>query len=134
MSDLKSMIAKLEEYTLPLLEKVDRLRGQLMAECSHPIESVVQAPLFELYGGDCLPPFRVCTLCGLAEDTWGCGAHYLAPGFYGKLSPISREEAYGITLFSLTDDDYYSRLRSVRDGSKKAEDFWPPLPIPAPER
>lgn len=43
----------------------------LQAKCPHPAEEIFEVP----YEGEyfVLRPFRVCTLCGLGEEGWGCG-------------------------------------------------------------
>jgi len=55
---------------------------ELQSRCQHRVNEVVEGD-YKAYDYSTDPPFRVCTVCGYAEQGWGCG--------YWKLNYGSRE-------------------------------------------
>ena len=45
----------------------------LQAQCKHPEEEIFEVPYRDNTYFRATPPFRVCRLCGLGEEGWGCG-------------------------------------------------------------
>lgn len=73
--------------------KKKELVTKLQAKCKHPMKSVIEAEYMpsESEFFNALPPFRVCTLCGYAEEGWGCG--------YDKLT-CPPTESYDVPIVS----------------------------------
>jgi hypothetical protein len=74
--------------------------AELQAECKH--ERVIEAPYAPSLSGffNAMPPFRVCTVCGVTGDGWGCGYDMLATkrertrGTVTRVKDVTREAAY----------------------------------------
>ena len=86
-------------------QREKRLNG-MHEECPHPHEHIIEAKYRDGYFG-ATPPFRVCKLCGYAEEGWYCG--------YWKLS--TREECP--TLSRDAAQKYVLKFHSQDDLSKK---------------
>lgn len=64
------------------------------AQLSCPHERIVEAPFQPEGQSDCtVPPFRVCTDCGFAEEGWSCGYQILGRRQYNAFPIVSRTAA-----------------------------------------
>lgn len=96
--------------------------------CKHPLDQIRECDYQALNYGS-LPPMRICLLCGLSEEGWGAGHYFLARQLSVMEPNISRDELNRLSKFYLTQDDYWHRYHSIKDGVAKAEDFYPKLQI-----
>lgn len=79
---------------------------KLQAKCEHPVEALRDAPFV---GGTVIDqkPFRVCTLCGYAEEGWGCGYLKLRVGGIYNIPELSQDDARKYVLTYMRQDDMY---------------------------
>lgn len=56
-----------------LKQEKQKLRKQLSASCTHPALYVRERPYRTYNYGPATPPTRICILCGVTENGWGCG-------------------------------------------------------------
>ena len=94
IKELQEQAAKLCE---PIYAEIDKLNRRI-GRCTHPVEHIIEGnyiPDNSWGGGHATPPFRVCTICGYAEEGWGCGYYKLGPGVYDEkiIRTVKRREA-----------------------------------------
>lgn len=68
-----------------LKQEKEKLRKQLSASCTHPALYVRERPYQAFSYGPCMPPKRICILCGVTENGWGCG-HKILLKHTGKIT------------------------------------------------
>lgn len=90
---LFNQVGDIEERLVALQERRQQLLDQAHELCSHPIEQVRQAPPWQGIFGFADPPFRVCLVCGLAEEGWRKGYDKLYPNVFSGILGIERGEA-----------------------------------------
>ncbi len=83
----KQTIKKLEEerakLVKPLNDEISLLLNKIKTECVHPPKLIYEVP-YKPHGscdwdGEASdPPYRVCRVCGVREEGWGCGYKILA--------------------------------------------------------
>lgn len=87
--ELKNLIADRDHFN----NSIKVLTNQIIEKCPHPDSEIVEA----LYDDD-TPPYRICKICGLAEEGWGKGYSVLDPNIYcGSVPKITRSEAKLLT-------------------------------------
>ena len=86
---------KIERITHPLKEEILALH-KIIEGCKHPISHIVQGEYIpdddSYFGNHSTPDFRVCKICGYAEEGWGCGYRRLR-GSRKDVPEIHRHEA-----------------------------------------
>jgi hypothetical protein len=82
----------LQDKQAVLEQKADALLEQIQEVCPHPVESLLEAP-YQSYCESVSPPFRVCRLCGYAEEGWGCGYQKLGPNNY-DVPTLNRDRVF----------------------------------------
>lgn len=81
--------------------EVEAARGKLKLArrtaqkgCEHPQEEIVEGEyVSDSWGHNHTPPFRVCKLCGYAEEGWHCGYWKLGAGVYSGVKKLPRQKA-----------------------------------------
>lgn len=68
----KRLIDRLNGKIADLQYQANVAQEALFKMCDHPLDDIVFAHCYDSCG-DHLPPMRVCTICGLGEEGWGCG-------------------------------------------------------------
>lgn len=99
IKELHKSIADLtDKVTAPLWKRIAELESKIK-KCKHPESEIVEGeyistgPYSHDWDGECAtPPFRVCKICGFAEQGWGCGYKVLAPNNY-HIPTIKRSKA-----------------------------------------
>lgn len=81
--------------------------------CDHPSDEIIEAPEKKLYYFDCLKPFRVCRLCGYAEEEWGCGYKKLNKNVHLVLQ--CRESALPYVLTMVRQNDPPLRAEEFKE-------------------
>jgi hypothetical protein len=82
--------------------------AKLHAGCKHPVSEILEGRYEpESTYAYAKPEFRVCKLCGYAEEGWGSGFWKLARGIYDGIPQLSRDEAFKYVLKFHTQDDLY---------------------------
>lgn len=92
---IEQLHKEIDKITAPLWKKIHRLEAKIKT-CEHPISYVLQGkwkPNDAVYFNNGEPEFRVCTICGYAEEGWGCGFQKLGQHLYSEIKEVSREEA-----------------------------------------
>lgn len=75
-------------------EKLRKTRRQVQKYCDHPQKEIVEGEYrSDTWGHHHIPPFRVCKLCGYAEEGWHCGYWKLASRVYEGVPLLSWDEA-----------------------------------------
>jgi len=70
----KQKVEELDRTIQSLKDERQQIIKDMQETCDHPIEFVIEGEYKEGFDiGYADPPFRVCRLCGLAEEGWGCG-------------------------------------------------------------
>jgi len=114
------------------IDKLKKIKKKLIQEkvcsCIHPSDHVRECDYAKLNYLGSLPPRRVCLKCGLGEEGWGTGYHFLAPGILDPVN-LSRKEVQAATMFFLTQEEYWRRWHLIKDGKADNEDFHPGLKI-----
>lgn len=110
-SEIEEIRKEIDSLTAPLYEKITKLQEEI-DKCVHPISHIVEGEYSpDDYGwGSADPPFRVCTICGYAEEGWGCGYWKLAPRIY-DIKPISRNKAYTYVTKGVLSQEKLSNLK-----------------------
>ena len=87
---------------------------QLFRECPHPDNEVVEGRFKDNGWLGCTRPFRVCRLCGYAEEGWGMGYWKLAkPGTTIPSLPYDDARKYVRRQFS-QDEQWEARKRGPK--------------------
>ncbi len=88
----REALAKLD-FKIQALKDLREAKLLIMQEtCQHPTDELLEVAYEPSMFFDARPPFRVCKLCGYAEEGWGCGYWKLnAPR--EEIAQISREKA-----------------------------------------
>lgn len=77
----RQKLSNLQDQIRQLQSEANALIDEMINECPHPIDKIVEAA--EIPEGNTLEsgdPFRVCSVCGYAEDGWGVGFYKLGKG------------------------------------------------------
>jgi hypothetical protein len=76
-----------------LIEKRELIE-KTIKECEHPLSAICERPYVPTttLAGDSLPPYLVCTACGLSEQGWGSGYKKLKHADNKNVKQITREE------------------------------------------
>jgi hypothetical protein len=96
-------------------EKLRLARRKAQKSCEHPPEEIVEgayAP--DSYGHYHTPPYRVCKLCGYAEEGWHCGYWKLGNGVYSGIPSLSRKEAWKFVKGPIHSQEVLSEIRYDR--------------------
>lgn len=94
-------------------EKYENARIKLQINCPH--NNVVEGTFYpEESSLHSLPPFRVCTECGYAEEGWGCGYSFLEDKENREIKNVSREKAKNYVLGRVIDNKDHSDARFDR--------------------
>lgn len=118
---IKKQIEKIYEEAdkkaKPYEDEIERLEN-IIAKCPHPENYIVEGAYISgslcSYTGDVsTPPFRVCSLCGYAEEGWGCGYYKLAPNNYSMKS-IDRNTARKFVKRGILSQEELSNIRFNR--------------------
>lgn len=92
--------------------------AELQTACAHPLSEVVEGEYRpDPWGNNSTPPFRVCKLCGYAEEGWHCGYWKLGRGVYNGIQSMSRTEAFEYVLGCIVDQEELSRRRFATEAS-----------------
>lgn len=67
-ADVDAIDAKLSA----LQQERKEIIAEIQAQCQHPIDALIEGQYQSTYYST-TPPFRVCKLCGYAEEGWYCG-------------------------------------------------------------
>src|SRR5271155_2745 len=70
-------ITRLEEQQSRTKHRLNVLMVRVQKHCPHPVEQVREGQYIKHFTGGAAPPFRVCILCGYAEEGWGSGYLHL---------------------------------------------------------
>lgn len=84
---LRATIVKIEKALIAMKSQKEKLLKELQKKCGHEI--IVEKPYSTVFGIN--PPRRICVICSLEEEGWGCG--------YDKLQKkpskiVERDEFY----------------------------------------
>lgn len=91
-SEIKKIYKEIDTLTAPLYEKIAKLQ-RTIDKCAHPPTHIIEGEYDPDDGWrDAIPPFRVCTICGYAEEGWGCGYWKLSTDNI-KIPELTRTEA-----------------------------------------
>lgn len=97
-------VESLDKQIKALENKRHKAIEKLQTRCKHPVKQIVEAEYehsSDYFGAQ--SPFRICMLCGYAEEGWGCG--------YWKLDTreevlwISRKKAWDYVLKLYTQNE-----------------------------
>ncbi|RKZ95081.1 MAG: hypothetical protein DRQ40_04490 [Gammaproteobacteria bacterium] len=94
-------------------ENLKAARMEVQKSCEHPDEEVVEGKYEPCSYANATPPFRVCKLCGYAEQGWGCGYWKLGHGLY-SIPIVSRSEAFEFVSGGIIRQDQLSEVRYDR--------------------
>lgn len=109
---MRKRLSNLEQKISELQSKKTDFIKEMMDKCPHPIEQIVEGQ-FQPEGiiTSAKPSFRVCRLCGYAEEGWGY-YYKLAPGSYNGIPHLSREEAWKLVVKFHSRSQLYEMQRS----------------------
>jgi len=95
----------------------ERRETELLAmqtECDHPEDQILEAAYTPAGSfGYATPPFRVCKLCGYAEEGWNCG--YWKLKTREEIPTISRQKADRDYVLKFYSQDTLNERRFNRD-------------------
>ncbi len=98
MSELKKMRSRLVAIGV-LQNKLSRQRDELVKkmqkQCKHPL--IIETDYVPNDYGNATPPSRMCIICTLDEEGWGCGYKKLNVDKPFKI--VSRDEFYEYMVF-----------------------------------
>jgi hypothetical protein len=97
----RDKLAEIDSQIVSLKKKRKALISHRHKSCKHPISQIIQGKWRDNEWLHPDPEFRVCKICGYAEEGWGCGFWNLAPNNY-NIPEVSREEARKHVLVFLT--------------------------------
>jgi hypothetical protein len=88
-----------------LIEKRE-LINKTIKECPHPLSAIRERPYVPAATscGDSLPPYLVCTACGLSEKGWGCGYKKLRHAENKNVKQITTKEWAEVSLGIYNDE------------------------------
>jgi len=81
------------------------VKGQ--SACKHPADQILEGPYQDGYFTQ--PPFRVCKLCGYAEEGWHCGYWKLRDST--EVGSVSREYAMKYVINGIIPQSELSKKR-----------------------
>ena len=86
-----------------LLKEKRELIDKTIKECPHPLSAICERPyvLTTTLAGESLPPYLVCTACGLSEQGWGSGYKKLKHADNKNVKQITTKEWGEVSLLSL---------------------------------
>jgi len=101
-------LARIRELEAKLKELASQKEAAVLAlqeRCKHPRELAIDGvSVPSHFGGMLFRPFRVCRLCGYAEEGWGAG--------YWKLSKEPGSPATNSTIPELSHDEAWKHVRT----------------------
>lgn len=108
---VRTLIERLDAKINALEEQRKVLSKNGQKKCSHPASEILEA---EYVGGTYFstPPFRVCKLCGYAEEGWHCGYWKLRDD--NPVPSVSREAAMKYVIGGVLSQKQMSDLRFGR--------------------
>lgn len=96
-----------EQSLARIRQEIEELTKKLFDSCSHPHEATVEGDYTEWFR-----PFRVCRICGYAEQGWNVGYWKLnAP--YGTVPTLSREEAWKFVRKHFSQDELWEMRKAA---------------------
>lgn len=102
---MMSSIEKLDKQIEALKAKRKKQLQKTHTTCKHPIDEVVDGKYRDGYFG-ATPPFRVCKLCGYAEEGWNCGYWKLHKNKY-DIPQLDHDDAWKYVKEFHSQDDMY---------------------------
>ena len=104
------MIERLDAKIKKLEKQREETYAKSQKSCSHPASEVIEG---EYKSGHYFtsPPFRVCKLCGYAEEGWHCGYWKLSDGY---IPSVSREYAMKYVIGGVRSQEDISKERFNR--------------------
>ncbi|KKQ99990.1 MAG: hypothetical protein UT24_C0019G0030 [Candidatus Woesebacteria bacterium GW2011_GWB1_39_12] len=121
-------IDEIDDQIDNLIKIKKKLIQEKIVSCDHPLCQIRECDFEKLNYLGSLPPRRVCLKCGLGEEGYGAGYHFLSPGILDPVN-LSRKEVQEATRFFLTQEEYWRKWHLIKDGKAINEDFWPGLKI-----
>lgn len=109
--NFKETLSGLDMTIGSLKQQKEDLITQTQASCSHPVDELLDARYIPSDYGYSTPPFRVCKLCGLAEQGWHCG--YWKLDTREEVPEVSRKKANNYVLRFYTQEEL-TKLRFNR--------------------
>ena len=97
MSSIFETVKDLDAQRDALRTKKEKVIRAYQEKCRHPRNEIIGSR----WGS---PEFRVCRVCGYAENGHGCGYWKLAPNEYGSVPVMDDDEARKFVLRRLTQD------------------------------
>ena len=127
----RQRLAAMDEKVKAIQDKREQLIRDAMLNCKHPIEEVIEGD-YESTMFSTWAPFRVCKICGYAEEGWGSGYTRLHGNVYSHdiLCEVKRRyaEKFVIKKFS-QNDQYVMRYPAREDNIERAKKLeWILLP------
>ena len=112
----RQTIEQLDAQIDVLQNKRETVLLNMQAACKHPADDILEVPYEQdsLGGSYHTRPFRVCKLCGLAEQGWGCG-YWKLKAFGEEIPRISREKARRDYVLKFYDQEDLSKLRHLKN-------------------
>jgi hypothetical protein len=111
--DVEDKIRKLNKCEDDLNKLTENYEEILIdAQISCPHEKVVEGDYFPCSYSSTLPPFRVCTVCGYAEEGWGCGYSFLDN--YKELEKTDRPNALAYLKGRIIPNSEHSEVKFGR--------------------
>jgi len=94
---IEQLRKEIDKITAPLWREIHKLEAKIKT-CEHPISHILQGKWREDDGSSAYvdftePEFRVCTICGYAEEGWGCGFQKLGRHLYSEIKEVERDVA-----------------------------------------
>lgn len=98
-------IKKLDKKIEALQKERSKKIKAMQARCKHPHASVYEVDYEPMNYLPSMPPFRVCTKCGYAEEGWGCGYKKLGKFDYEGYLRIDRDRAMDEHVLTFKNQD-----------------------------
>lgn len=111
VSLLRRQVQTLDTNIGKLKRQREKTLMSFQARCKHPVDEIVEVAYRDGYFG-CMPPFRVCKKCGLAEQGWGCG--YWKLETREEVATISEDKARSQYVLKFYSQDDMNKLRFRR--------------------
>ena len=96
-------------------KKIYKKVVEAQLSCKH--EKIAECDYEKTPLGTTYKPFRVCMICGFAEEGWYCGNQILIK----KHLDISREEGYKHVIGAIHNNGKFVRVSNIRDKKKLYE-------------
>ena len=93
--ELRDTLVAIRALQDKLENETEELTKKLQKQCKHPV--IIETDYVPNDYGAAMPPLRICVVCALEEEGWGCG--YQELDVEKPFKEVSRDEFYEYRTF-----------------------------------